>query len=136
MISIGKKIREARIARNLTQKELGNVLGLNEEVIINYENNKRDEFYKKYSEKAIAGKRAKTINSQAALKELTEVLNEVLVGRLDAIYNEREKMFQQGNYEEVQFRDYEIFKNRYLKNYKIKYYLIENERIPGLIKRG
>ena len=40
MISIGKKIREARIARNLTQKELGNVLGLNEEVIINYENNK------------------------------------------------------------------------------------------------
>ena len=27
-----------------------------------YENNKRDEFYKKYSEKAIAGKRAKTIN--------------------------------------------------------------------------
>lgn len=136
MISIGKKIREARIARNLTQKELGNVLGLNEEVIINYENNKRDEFYKKYSEKAIAGKRAKTINSQAALKELTEVLNEVLVGRLDAIHNEREKMFQQGNYEEVQFRDYEIFKNRYLKNYKIKYYLIENERIPGLIKRG
>lgn len=136
MISIGEKIREARIARNLTQKELGNVLGLNEEVIINYENNKRDEFYKKYSEKAIAGKRAKTINSQAALKELTEVLNEVLVGRLDAIYNEREKMFQQGNYEEVQFRDYEIFKNRYLKNYKIKYYLIENERIPGLIKRG
>ena len=88
------------------------------------------------AEKAIAGKRAKTINSQAALKELTEVLNEVLVGRLDAIYNEREKMFQQGNYEEVQFRDYEIFKNRYLKNYKIKYYLIENERIPGLIKRG
>ena len=227
MISIGEKIREARIARNLTQKELGNVLGLNEEVIINYENNKRDEFYKKYSEKAIAGKRAKTINSQAALKELTEVLNEVLVGRLDAIHNEREKMFQQGNYEEVQFRDYEIFKNRYyseikekffeevnnnvkntiedsfsnievymknysnnftiiiektqykmalallniialkidgttkrkiyklnnikfnvttevkdneevynLKNYKIKYYLIENERIPGLIKRG
>ena len=136
MISIGEKIREARIARNLTQKELGSVLGLNEEVIINYENNKRDEFYKKYSEKAIAGKRAKTINSQAALKELTEVLNEVLVGRLDAIYNEREKMFQQGNYEEVQFRDYEIFKNRYLKNYKIKYYLIENERIPGLIKRG
>lgn len=136
MISIGEKIREVRIARNLTQKELGNVLGLNEEVIINYENNKRDEFYKKYSEKAIAGKRAKTINSQAALKELTEVLNEVLVGRLDAIYNEREKMFQQGNYEEVQFRDYEIFKNRYLKNYKIKYYLIENERIPGLIKRG
>ena len=136
MISIGEKIREARIARNLTQKELGNVLGLNEEVIINYENNKRDEFYKKYSEKAIAGKRAKTINSQAALKELTEVLNEVLVGRLDAIYNEREKMFQQGNYEEVQFRDYEIFKNRYLKNYKIKYYLIENERIPGLIKRN
>ena len=54
MISIGEKIREARIARNLTQKELGNVLGLNEEVIINYENNKRDEFYKKYSEKAIA----------------------------------------------------------------------------------
>lgn len=136
MISIGEKIREARIARNLTQKELGNVLGLNEEVIINYENNKRDEFYKKYSEKAIAGKRAKTINSQAALKELTEVLNEVLVGRLDAIHNEREKMFQQGNYEEVQFRDYEIFKNRYLKNYKIKYYLIENEIIPGLIKRG
>lgn len=136
MISIGEKIREARIARNLTQKELGNVLGLNEEVIINYENNKRDEFYKKYSEKTIAGKRAKTINSQAALKELTEVLNEVLVGRLDAIHNEREKMFQQGNYEEVQFRDYEIFKNRYLKNYKIKYYLIENERIPGLIKRG
>ena len=136
MISIGEKIREVRIARNLTQKELGNVLGLNEEVIINYENNKRDEFYKKYSEKAIAGKRAKTINSQAALKELTEVLNEVLVGRLDAIHNEREKMFQQGNYEEVQFRDYEIFKNRYLKNYKIKYYLIENERIPGLIKRG
>lgn len=136
MISIGEKIREARIARNLTQKELGNVLGLNEEVIINYENNKRDEFYKKYSEKAIAGKRAKTINLQAALKELTEVLNEVLVGRLDAIHNEREKMFQQGNYEEVQFRDYEIFKNRYLKNYKIKYYLIENERIPGLIKRG
>ena len=136
MISIGEKIREARIARNLTQKELGNVLGLNEEVIINYENNKRDEFYKKYSEKAIAGKRAKTINSQAALKELTEVLNEVLVGRLDAIHNEREKMFQQDNYEEVQFRDYEIFKNRYLKNYKIKYYLIENERIPGLIKRG
>lgn len=136
MISIGEKIREARIARNLTQKELGNVLGLNEEVIINYENNKRDEFYKKYSEKAIAGKRAKTINSQAALKELTEVLNEVLVGRLDAMHNEREKMFQQGNYEEVQFRDYEIFKNRYLKNYKIKYYLIENERIPGLIKRG
>ena len=45
-------------------------------------------------------------------------------------------MFHQGNYEEVQFRDYEIFKNRYLKNYKIKYYLIENERIPGLIKRG
>lgn len=88
------------------------------------------------AEKAIAGKRAKTINSQAALKELTEVSNEVLVGRLDAIYNEREKMFQQGNYEEVQFRDYEIFKNRYLKNYKIKYYLIENERIPGLIKRG
>lgn len=88
------------------------------------------------AEKAIAGKRAKTINSQAALKELTEVLNEVLVGRLDAIYNEREKMFQQGNYEEVQFRDYDIFKNRYLKNYKIKYYLIENERIPGLIKRG
>ena len=87
------------------------------------------------AEKAIAGKRAKTINSQAALKELTEVSNEVLVGRLDAIYNEREKMFQQGNYEEVQFRDYEIFKNRYLKNYKIKYYLIENERIPGLIKR-
>lgn len=40
MISIGEKIREARIARNLTQKELGNVLGLNEEVIINYENNK------------------------------------------------------------------------------------------------
>ena len=136
MISIGEKIREARIARNLTQKELGNVLGLNEEVIINYENNKRDEFYKKYSEKAIAGKRAKSINSQAALKELTEVLNEVLVGRLDAIHNEWEKMFQQGNYEEVQFRDYEIFKNRYLKNYKIKYYLIENERIPGLIKRG
>ena len=136
MISIGENIREVRIARNLTQKELGNVLGLNEEVIINYENNKRDEFYKKYSEKAIAGKRAKTINSQAALKELTEVLNEVLVGRLDAIHNEREKMFQQGNYEEVQFRDYEIFKNRYLKNYKIKYYLIENERIPGLIKRG
>ena len=62
MISIGEKIREARIARNLTQKELGNVLGLNEEVIINYENNKRDEFYKKYSEKAIAGKGAKTIN--------------------------------------------------------------------------
>ncbi len=62
MISIGEKIREARIARNLTQKELGSVLGLNEEVIINYENNKRDEFYKKYSEKAIAGKRAKTIN--------------------------------------------------------------------------
>ena len=90
MISIGEKIREARIARNLTQKELGNVLGL----------------------------------------------NEVLVGRLDAIYNEREKMFHQGNYEEVQFRDYEIFKNRYLKNYKIKYYLIENERIPGLIKRN
>ena len=23
-----------------------------------------------------------------------------------------------------------------LKNYKIKYYLIENERIPGLIKRN
>ena len=41
MISIGEKIREARIARNLTQKELGNVLGLNEEVIINYENNKK-----------------------------------------------------------------------------------------------
>lgn len=40
MISIGEKIREVRIARNLTQKELGNVLGLNEEVIINYENNK------------------------------------------------------------------------------------------------
>lgn len=40
MISIGEKIREARIARNLKQKELGNVLGLNEEVIINYENNK------------------------------------------------------------------------------------------------
>ena len=40
MIGIGEKIREARIARNLTQKELGNVLGLNEEVIINYENNK------------------------------------------------------------------------------------------------
>lgn len=39
MISIGEKIREVRIARNLTQKELGNVLGLNEEVIINYENN-------------------------------------------------------------------------------------------------
>ena len=58
MISIGEKIREARIARNLTQKELGNVLGLNEEVIINYENNKRDEFYKKYSEKAIAGKKS------------------------------------------------------------------------------
>ena len=78
MSSIGEKIREIRIARNLTQKELGKVLGLNEEVIINYENNKRDEFYKKYSEKAIAEKRAKTINSQAALKELTEVLNEVL----------------------------------------------------------
>ena len=28
MISIGEKIREVRIARNLTQKELGNVLGL------------------------------------------------------------------------------------------------------------
>ena len=51
MSSIGEKIREARIARNLTQKELGNVLGLNEEVIINYKNNKRDEFYKKYSRK-------------------------------------------------------------------------------------
>ena len=40
MSSIGEKIREIRIARNLTQKELGKVLGLNEEVIINYENNK------------------------------------------------------------------------------------------------
>ena len=76
MISIGEKIREARIARNLTQKELGNVLGL----------------------------------------------NEVLVGRLDAIYNEREKMFQQGNYEEVQFRDYEIFKNRYYSEIKEKFF--------------
>ena len=74
------------------------------------------------AEKAIAGKRAKTINSQAALKELTEVLNEVLVGRLDAIYNEREKMFQQGNYEEVQFRDYEIFKNRYYSEIKEKFF--------------
>ena len=176
MISIGEKIREARIARNLTQKELGNVLGLNEEVIINYENNKikldldrlieiidtldmnssdiaslieidqkhyknlrdyennkRDEFYKKYSEKAIAGKRAKTINSQAALKELTEVLNEVLVGRLDAIYNEREKMFQQGNYEEVQFRDYEIFKNRYYSEIKEKFFEEVNNNVKNTI---
>ena len=177
MISIGEKIREARIARNLTQKELGNVLGLNEEVIINYENNKikldldrlieiidtldmnssdiaslieidqkhyknlrdyehnkRDEFYKKYSEKAIAGKRAKTINSQAALKELTEVLNEVLVGRLDAIYNEREKMFQQGNYEEVQFRDYEIFKNRYYSEIKEKFFEEVNNNVKNTIE--
>ena len=122
MSSIGEKIREIRIARNLTQKELGKVLGLNEEVIINYENNKRDEFYKKYSEKAIAEKRAKTINSQAALKELTEVLNEVLVGRLDAIYNEREKMFKQGNYEEVQFRDYGVLKDRYYSEIKEKFF--------------
>ena len=134
MSSIGEKIREIRIARNLTQKELGKVLGLNEEVIINYENNKRDEFYKKYSEKAIAEKRAKTINSQAALKELTEVLNEVLVGRLDAIYNEREKMFKQGNYEEVQFRDYGVLKDRYYSEIKEKFFEELNSNVKNTIE--
>ena len=86
------------------------------------------------AEKAIAGKRAKTINSQAALKELTEVLNEVLVGRLDAIYNEREKMFQQGNYEEVQFRDYEIFKNRYYSEIKEKFFEEVNNNVKNTIE--
>lgn len=163
----------------------------------------KEEFYQKYSEKAMAEKRAKSINSQEALKELAEVLNEVLVGRLDVIYDEREKLFQQVDHEETQFRDYDVFKYKYygeikhkffeevnikvkntiedsfsnmelymkqyfkekknneimrrnikvvetfvilpevknkeavynLKNYKVKYFLIENERIPGLIKR-
>ena len=64
---------------------------------------------------------------------MTEVLNEVLVGRLDAIYNEREKMFQQGNYEEVQFRDYEIFKNRYYSEIKEKFFEEVNNKTKVFI---
>ena len=65
---------------------------------------------------------------------MTEVLNEVLVGRLDAIYNEREKMFQQGNYEEVQFRDYEIFKNRYYSEIKEKFFEEVNNNVKNTIE--
>lgn len=177
MSSIGEIIREARIAKNLTAKELGKILGLNEEVIINYEsdkikldlekllaiidildinfedvaslididtsqykqlrdyeNNKREEFYKKYSDKVIAEKRTKSINSQGSLKELAEVLNEVLVGRLNEIYNERENIFKQGDYEEIKFRDYNVFERRYYYEIKEMFFEEINNNIKNTIE--
>ena len=37
-MDIGKKIREARLAKNLTQEELGNIVGLQKSAIAKYEN--------------------------------------------------------------------------------------------------
>lgn len=37
-MDIGKKIKEARLAKNLTQEELGNIVGLQKSAIAKYEN--------------------------------------------------------------------------------------------------
>ena len=50
------------------------------------------------------------------------------------IYNEREKMFKQGNYEEVQFRDYGVLKDRYYSEIKEKFFEELNSNVKNTIE--